>query len=39
MLEVFGLEYVDIEENLTNWKVKKMLKKSDHKRLHTISNV
>ncbi len=24
MLEVFGLEYVDIEENLTNWKVKKM---------------
>jgi hypothetical protein len=27
MLEVFGLEYVDIEENLTNWKVKKMLKK------------
>ncbi len=27
MLEVFGLEYVDIEENLNNWKAKKMLKK------------
>jgi len=27
MLEVFGLEYVDIEKNLTNWKAKKMLKK------------
>jgi hypothetical protein len=26
MLEVFGLEYVDIEDNLTNWKVKKILK-------------
>jgi hypothetical protein len=25
MLEVFGLEYVDIEDNLTNWKAKKML--------------
>jgi hypothetical protein len=27
MLEVFELEYVDIENNLTNWKAKKMLKK------------
>ncbi len=26
MLEVFGLEYMDIENNLTNWKAKKMLK-------------
>jgi len=26
VLEVFGLEYVDIEDNLTNWKVKKILK-------------
>jgi hypothetical protein len=26
MLEVFGLNYVDIEDNLTNWKAKKMLK-------------
>jgi len=26
MLEVFGLGYVDIENNLTNWKVKEMLK-------------
>jgi hypothetical protein len=26
MLEVFGLEYVDIEDNLTNCKVKKILK-------------
>jgi len=26
MLEVFGLKYVDIENNLTNWKAKKMLK-------------
>jgi hypothetical protein len=26
MLEVFGLEYVDIEDNLTNWKVKNLLK-------------
>jgi hypothetical protein len=22
MLEVFGLKYVDIEDNLTNWKAK-----------------
>jgi hypothetical protein len=26
MLEAFGLKYVDIEDNLTNWKAKKMLK-------------
>jgi hypothetical protein len=26
MLEAFGLKYVDIEYNLTNWKAKKMLK-------------
>jgi len=26
MLEVFRLKYVDIEDNLTNWKAKKMLK-------------
>ncbi len=26
MLEVFGLKYVDIEDNLTNWKAEKMLK-------------
>jgi len=26
MLEVFGLKYVDIEDNFTNWKAKKMLK-------------
>ncbi len=26
MLEVFGLEYMDIEDNLANWKAKKMLK-------------
>jgi hypothetical protein len=25
-LEAFGIEYEDIEVNLTNWKVKKMLK-------------
>jgi hypothetical protein len=27
MSEVFKLEYVDIENNLINWKAKKMLKK------------
>jgi hypothetical protein len=26
MLEVFGLKYVDIEDNLAKWKAKKMLK-------------
>jgi hypothetical protein len=26
MLEVFGLECMDIENNLTNWKAKKMMK-------------
>jgi hypothetical protein len=26
MLEVFGLEYVDIEDNLINWKTNKMFK-------------
>ncbi len=26
MLEVFGLKYVDVENNFTNWKVKEMLK-------------
>jgi hypothetical protein len=26
MMEVFILEYVDIEDNLINWKAKKMLK-------------
>jgi hypothetical protein len=39
MLEVFGLKYVDIENKPTNWKVKKNVEKSGHKRLHTISNV
>jgi hypothetical protein len=26
MLKVFRLDYVDIDDNLTNWKAKKMLK-------------